>query len=51
MTVDLLLVSRDGRAHSDSGSNPQRTTEGTEWRGDPAGDGKVPFCVFGQGLS
>lgn len=49
--VDLLLVSRDGRAHSDGSSDTEGTTEGTEWRGDPAGDGKVPLCVFGQGLS
>lgn len=49
--VDLPLVSRDGRAHGDGSSHTQGSTEWREWRGDAAGDGKVPFCIFGQGLS
>lgn len=44
-------VGRDGRAHCYCGSNTEGTTEWTERRGNTIGDGQVPFCVFGQGLS
>lgn len=50
LTVDLLLVCRDGRSHSDGCSNTEGSAERTEWRRDAAGDGQVPFCVPGQGL-
>lgn len=51
LTVDLLLVFRDGRSHGDGCSNTEGSAERTEWRRDAAGDGQVPFCVFGQGLT
>lgn len=44
-------MSRDGRAHGDGGSDSEGSAEGTERRGDAAGDGEVPFRVLGQGLS
>ncbi len=47
LTVDMLLVFRYGRSHGDGGSNIKGSAERTEWRGDAAGDGQVPFCVFG----
>lgn len=51
LTVDLFLLFRDGRSHGDGCSNTEGSAERTEWRRDAAGDGKVPFCVFGQGLT
>ena len=42
---------RDGCAHGNRGPDTERTTEWTERRGNAAGDGQVPLCVFGQGLS
>lgn len=50
LTVDLFLMLRDGRSHCDGRSNPERSAEWTQRRRDAAGDGQVPFCVFGQGL-
>lgn len=48
---DLLLVFRDGCAHGNSSSDTEGSAQRTQWRGDAAGDGAVPFCVFGQGLT
>lgn len=50
LTVDLLCVSRDGCSHGDGGSDPEGSAEWAEWRGDTAGNGQVPICLFGQGL-
>lgn len=44
-------VCRDGRAYCYSRPNTEGTAEWTERRGNTIGDGQVPFCVFGQGLS
>lgn len=51
LTADLFLVLRDGRSHCDGCANTERSAERTERRRDAAGDGQVPFCVFGQGLT
>lgn len=44
-------VCRDGRSYCYSRPNTEGTAEWTERRGNTIGDGQVPFCVFGQGLS
>lgn len=46
---DLLLVFRDGRANSNGRSDTEGSAERAERRGDAAGDGALPLCVFGQG--
>lgn len=51
MEGDLFLVFRDGRANSNSRSDTQGSAERAERRGDTAGDGALPLCVFGQGLT
>lgn len=51
MEGDLFLVFRDGRANSNSRSDTQGSAERAERRGDTAGDGAIPLCVFGQGLT
>lgn len=48
---DLLLVFRDGRANSNSRADTERSAERAERRGDAAGNGAIPVCVFGQGLN
>lgn len=51
LTVDLLSVFRDGHSHGDGCSNSEGSAERTQRRRDAAGDGQVPFCVLGQGLT
>lgn len=47
----LTLVFRDGGANSDSRSDTEGSAERAERRGDAAGNGAIPLCVFGQGLT
>lgn len=51
LTVDLFSMYRDGCSHCDGCSYTEGSAERTEWRGDAAGDGQVPLCVSGQGLT